>query len=153
VARPKAPIDAKRVEELATLGLTAEEIAAAVTPLGAVSISHRTVEKRFNPFLKKGRRKLNGILKRELMKQVREGNTAALIFALKALCGLRERDPDNVNVNVTATAAAGSIQFSPEERKRLEDLANNIQARVFKRSQTLTNELAPSGNGDHTALN
>jgi len=145
MARPKAPIDAKRVEELAALGYTAEDIAAAVTPPGKPSISHRTVEKRFNPFLKKGRLKLAGVLKRELINQAVAGNTTALIFALKIHCAYREQ-PDTV-INVSATAAGGSIQFSVEDRKRLEHLATDIRQRIFKRP---TPELAPSGNGDVT---
>jgi hypothetical protein len=56
MARPKIPIDEEKVEELASLGCSVEEIASLLTPPGSKRVvDHRTIERRFAPTLKKGR--------------------------------------------------------------------------------------------------
>jgi hypothetical protein len=104
MARPKVALDAEEIEKLAAIGCSAEEMAALLTPKGAKRpIDHQTVERRFYATIKKGRMTLHRALKRELVKQAMNGNTAALIFALKAHCGMREHDPMSV-VNVVQNA-------------------------------------------------
>ena len=144
MARPKKVVDPTEVENWASIGCTAEEIGS------YLNVGTRTIERRFGASVKKGRHKLHGILKRELIKQAKAGNTGALIFALKVHCGMKEPRDDAVSINVSATATGNVLSFTPEDRKRLEDLATDIRARVFKRSTPTTHELAPSGNGDVT---
>jgi hypothetical protein len=56
MGRPKIPIDEVKVEELASVGCSAEEIASLLTPPGSKrAVDHRTIERRFAPALKKGR--------------------------------------------------------------------------------------------------
>jgi hypothetical protein len=147
VARPKTPIDASQVEQLAQIGCTSDEIAAILTPEGRATFDPKIIERRFGTTVKKGRQKLNGMLKRELIKQVKAGNTTALIFALKVFAGMKET-PD-VAINVSATAVGGQVIFSEETKKQLEDFHVQLQRRVYQR----THIPAPSGNGDQTALN
>jgi hypothetical protein len=142
VARPKKPIDPAEVEKLAAIGCPPDEIAA------CLDTHERTIQRRFATLVKNGHKKCQKRVRSILFKQAVEGNTAAAIFLAKAICGWKEHG--ETVINVSATATGGSLQFSVEDRKRLEDLAATIQQRVFKRSQTQTHELAPSGNGDHT---
>jgi hypothetical protein len=47
MARPKIPIDEGKVEELASLGCSVEEIASLVTPSDSKrAVDHRTIERR-----------------------------------------------------------------------------------------------------------
>jgi hypothetical protein len=141
VARPRKSIDPEIVLRLACIGCTPEEIAAELD----AGIS--TIKRRFEPVIKKGHEKSRRMVRSLLFKQAAQGNTAVIIFLSKVWLGMKEQ-ADTV-INVSATATGGSIQFSAEDRKRLEDLATDIRSRIFKRS-TPTHELAPSGNGDVT---
>jgi len=142
MARPRKDLDVRRIEALAAISCPTDEIAA------DLEVAQRTIEnRRYCAYVKRGHLKAKQRIRSILFKQAIEGNTAAAIFLAKAVCGLRERDADTFNVNLAATATATStLQFSVEERKKLEQLADTIKQRVFKRSQP--GELVPSGNGD-----
>lgn len=144
MARPRKVLDPKKIEAMAAVGCTAEEIAI------LLDVSTRTIGGRFCRPFKNGQTKLKHTLKRELVAQAKAGNTAALIFAAKVYCGLRE-NPDTV-INVSANAVGGQVIFSEETKKQLEDFHVKLQQRVFQRNK-LAKELVTSGNGDQAALN
>jgi hypothetical protein len=101
MARPKIPIDEGKVEELASLGCSVEEIASLVTPSDSKrAVGHRTIERRFAPALKKGRHNLAHMLRSQLVRRAMSGDTAALIFACKTILGLREPRGDSCVSNV-----------------------------------------------------
>jgi hypothetical protein len=140
MARPRKQIDPKKVESLAAEGCTAEEIAA------CLDVRARLIETRFHASVKTGRQKLHRFLKREMVRHVRRGNVAALIFGLKAYCGLRETDPVSINVAANAVTAFG---LNDEQKKQISRLAQQIEYRVFHRPQP---EPAHNGaNGDPPA--
>jgi len=140
MARPRKQVDAAKVEQLASVGCTPEEIGL------LFDASPRTIHRRFGIPFQKGVSKLRHTLKRELFKQATSGNTAALIFATKVYCGLKET-PDTT-INVSATAVGGQVIFSEETKKQLEEFHVKLQQRVYQR--TYPKEPVESGNGDHT---
>ena len=62
MARPLKNVDPKKVEALAAEGCNTEEIAA------VLDASEKLIERRFYPSVKKGRKKLNKILKSALIR-------------------------------------------------------------------------------------
>jgi hypothetical protein len=143
MARPRKQIDPDKVETLAADGCTAEEIGA------LLDAKKTTISSRFRIPFQKGHQKLRHTLKRQLVKQALSGNTAALIFANKVYCDLRET-PDTT-INVSATAVGGQVIFSEETKKQLEEFHVKLQQRVYKR--TYPQESVPNGNGESSALN
>jgi len=136
MARPKIPIDGGKVEELASLGCSVEEIASLVTPSDSKrAVDHRTIERRFAPALKKGRHQLAHMLRSQLVRRAMGGDTAALIFACKTILGLREARNDEFNVHVSATATANakpaSFTITEEVKKKLYEAALVISPRGF----------------------
>jgi hypothetical protein len=106
MARPQKVIDPDTVEKLASMGLSAELIAA------VLDVSHHTIERRFGPtFLKKGRQKRDGRLMIKLYQEAMAGNTAIAIFLAKNWLGMTDRP--EVVVNVQQNAVLGGI---PEDR-------------------------------------
>src|SRR5258708_31830630 len=140
MGRPKIPIEEERVEELASVGCSAEEIASLLTPLGSKrSVDHRTIERRFAPALKKGRHNLAHMLRSQLVRRAMSGDTAALIFACKTILGLREPRGDEVNVQVSATATATTkpapFTITDEVKKRVYEAALVIRREAFKQNE------------------
>ena len=128
MGRPKIPIEEEKVEELASVGCSAEEIASLLTPAGSKRlVDHRTIERRFAPALKKGRCRLARMLRSQLVRRAMGGDTAALIFACKTILGLREARNDEFNVHVSATATANakpaSFTITEEVKKKLYEAA------------------------------
>jgi hypothetical protein len=105
MGRPQKPIDAEAVAKLASMGLSAELIAA------YMDVSHHTIERRFGPTLKRGREKRNARLQIKLVQEAMAGNTAVMIFLAKNWLGMTDRP--EVVVNVQQNAALGGI---PEDR-------------------------------------
>src|SRR5258708_21513265 len=126
MARPRKQIDSAKVEQLASVGCTPDDIGR------LFDASQRTIHRRFGIPFQKGQAKLRHTLKRTLFKQAISGNTAALIFATKVYCGLRET-PDTT-INVSATAVGGQVIFSEETKKQLEDFQVKLQQRFFHRT-------------------
>jgi len=140
MARPKITIDEEQVEQLASLGCSAEEIASLLTPPGSKrSVNHRTIERRFAPTLKKGRHQLAHMLRSQLVRRAMGGDTAALIFACKTILGLRERRGDEVNVQVSATATATTqpapFTITDEVKKKVYEAALVIRREAFKQNE------------------
>jgi hypothetical protein len=133
MARPRKNIDPVQVEKMAAVGCTPEEIAI------LLDASPRTIDQRFYKPYEKGRRKLQHTLKRVLFREALSGNTAALIFAAKVYCGLREpRDDD-----VVALQNNLMITVSLTEARQVESRAQPVRESVKK----MFAEYRPSGNG------
>jgi len=140
MARPKIPIDEEKVEELASVGCSAEEIASLVTPPGSKrSVDHRTIERRFAPTLKKGRHQLAHMLRSQLVHRAMNGDTAALIFACKTILGLREPRGDEFNVHLSATATASakpaSFTITEEVKKKLYEASLVIRREALQQNE------------------
>lgn len=140
MGRPKIPIEEERVEELASVGCSAEEIASLLTPPSSKRlVDHRTIERRFAPALKKGRCRLARMLRSQLVRRAINGDTAALIFACKTILGLREPRSDEFNVHVSATAAASakpaSFAITEEVKKKLYDAALVIRREALRENE------------------
>ena len=138
MARPKIPIDEEKVEELASVGCSVEEIASLLTPPGSKrAVDHRTIERRFAPALKKGRCRLARMLRSQLVRRAIAGDTAALIFACKTILGLREPRGDEFNVHVSAMATAKPAAFTitEEVKKRLYEAALVIRREALRQNE------------------
>jgi hypothetical protein len=138
MARPKIPIDEERVEELASVGCSAEEIASLLTPPGSKRpVDHRTIERRFAPALKKGRCRLARMLRSQLVRRAIAGDTAALIFACKTILGLREPRSDEFNVHVSAMANAKPAPFAitEEVKKKLYEATLVIRREALQQNE------------------
>jgi len=140
MARPEIPIDEEKVEELASVGCSAEEIASLLTPLGSKrGVDHRTIERRFAPALKKGRHNLAHMLRSQLVRRAMGGDTAALIFACKTILGFREPRGDEFNVHVSATAAASakpaSFTITEEVKKKLYEASLVIRREALQQNE------------------
>ena len=86
--RPEAVIDEEKLEELASMDYTMEELAA------EFNVHLDTIYARFSESLKKGRLKGNGSLKRRLFQKAQDGDMSALIWLSKNRFGYRDKQPD-----------------------------------------------------------
>jgi hypothetical protein len=109
MARPKIVVDEAKIEALAAVGCPAKEIA------DALSLSERTLERRYGALMRKGFNRGMMRLRSVLFNMALKGNLGAVIFALKAYCGLR--DDAGMNINVSAHAHAQADARSPEQIK------------------------------------
>lgn len=98
--RPLAVIDEAKLEELAALDYSAEELAA------ELDVHLDTIYARFSETLKKGRMKGNGSLKRRIFQKAMDGDIGALIWLSKNRFGYRDKQPDEavqIHFNVFTT--------------------------------------------------
>lgn len=107
MARPRKEIDARKVEQLATVGCPPDWIAA------ELDCSENTIKRRFGPLVKKGEMKGKTRIRSKLYQMSMQGNLGAAIFLAKAWCGMREPREDAVTVNVSQTA----ITLTPQQLK------------------------------------
>ena len=139
MARPKKDIDPKKVQRLANLGCPAEEIAA------VLDCNVSTIKRRFAPLLQKGRLRCAQIIRSQLIRKAKEGCVPVIIFLGKALLGLRENDP--ISINVAATGGSVALGVPDEQKKKIEQLANEIQQRAFMRFRQPQPALSHNGDG------
>lgn len=92
MARPKHKVDPELVKQLAFIGCSAEEIAVLLELPEAQKkvVDAQGVERRFYATIRRGRVEMHRALKSQLIQMALKGNVPALIFALKAYCGLRD---------------------------------------------------------------
>ena len=89
--KPKIELDLAKVEELAGLGLTREQIAL------SLGVSYSTLNRRakeseeIETAMKRGRALANIKVAGELMKAIEKGNVTAIIFYLKTRAGWTEK--------------------------------------------------------------
>lgn len=89
--KPKIELDIAKVEELAGLGMTKEEIAL------SLGVSYNTLNRRAKESedvemaIKRGRASANIKVGGALMKSIEEGNVTAIIFYLKTRAGWTEK--------------------------------------------------------------
>lgn len=94
--KPKIELDIKKVEELASLGLTTEQIAS------HLGVSYSTLNRRIKELpededpIRTGKAKGVAIVTNKLMELVKKGNLGAIIFYLKCKGGWEEKN--NINV-------------------------------------------------------
>ena len=121
--KPKIELDLAKIEELAGLGLTREQIAL------SLGVSYSTLNRRakeseeIETAMRRGRALANIKVAGELMKAIEAGNVTAIIFYLKARAGWTEKQQieaeikskENVPEGLPALYAKLREQvFSPE---------------------------------------
>ena len=90
--RPRKELDPKKVRQLASYGLSAEEAGA------VLDVSPDTISRRFAADFQSGCAHRDGKLKAELIRRALKGSDTLLVFACKALCGLSDRpEADRAN--------------------------------------------------------
>lgn len=136
MARPKIPIDEGKVEELAGVRCSVEEIASLLTPPGSKrAVDHRTIERRFAPALKKGRHHLAHMLRSELVHRAMDRDTTALIFACKVVLRMQEPIRELIGVNVAATAnaeASAPFVMNDTAKKRIAEATQMIRREALR---------------------
>lgn len=85
MGRPRKTVDEKRVIELASKGLTVQEIGA------FENVSHDTITRRFASALEKGRLLCNGGLRRKQVQLAMRGDTKLLIWLGKQRLGQSDK--------------------------------------------------------------
>ena len=84
MARPRKTVDSRKVIELASKGMTSEEI-------GAVcSVSHDTITRRFANELERGRQLCNASLRRKQVQRALKGSDKMLIHLGKNRLGQKD---------------------------------------------------------------
>jgi hypothetical protein len=116
MARPRKQIDALQVEQLAAISCPIDEIAT------IVGCGRHTLMRRYATELAAGRSKCRKTIRAKLFHSMNKGNIHATIFLAKAVCGMRENDPQTV-VNVTQQA----ISITDQTKARLAELHQMIR--------------------------
>jgi len=88
--KPRKAFDLAEVERLASLGLTREQIAAALGASASTVYNRLRDDEEFSEAVKRGEALGIGAVASKLMDQINEGNTTAMIFYLKSRAGWRE---------------------------------------------------------------
>jgi hypothetical protein len=110
VGRPYVKIDFAKVEALAAIGCSQEEIAA------ELGIGETTLKRRFGPILKKGTKKCHVRLRSALYRHAVKGDPRLLVFLGKAYLGLKEEPSTVVNV------ATNVLSITDQTKARLAEL-------------------------------
>ncbi|MDB9733625.1 hypothetical protein OAB15_02465 [Porticoccaceae bacterium] len=87
-------IDLKSVEELASLGLTEQQIADSLGISRSTLSRRKTDDETFDTALRKGKAKAIVKVSSALMREVEKGSLRAIIFYLKCRAGWREEEPE-----------------------------------------------------------
>ena len=99
MAQPKITIDPKRVEALASRGLSLEQIAVSLGFNVRTLLRHKKQESELSEAIKRGREKGIATVANKLFESAMAGNTAAMIFFLKARGGWSEK----IDISSTVT--------------------------------------------------
>jgi transcriptional regulator with XRE-family HTH domain len=87
-------IDLKSVEELASLGLTDQQIADSLGISRSTLSRRKTDDDTFDTALRKGKAQAIVKVSNALMAEVEKGSLRAIIFYLKCRAGWREEEPE-----------------------------------------------------------
>lgn len=119
--RPKKEVDARLVEQLASIGCTMGEIAA------AADCSVDTLERRFADVIAKGQENGKTRLRKKQIEVALAGNVSMLIWLGKQMLGQAEKVE-------AKTEHSGQINgtLDPDAKKAVEDWAKNIQRNIKK---------------------
>jgi hypothetical protein len=110
MGRPYVKIDFAKVEALAAIGCSQEEIAA------ELGIGETTLKRRCGPILKKGTKKCHVRLRSALYRHAVKGDPRLLVFLGKAYLGLKEEPSTVVNV------ATNVLSITDQTKARLSEL-------------------------------
>ena len=88
--KPKIEIDIKTIEQLASRGLTLEQIASSMGFSVRTLMSRKTESAEIAEAIKRGKAKANIFVGGKLMQKIKAGDTASIIFYLKTRCGWKE---------------------------------------------------------------
>lgn len=119
--RPKLDIDARLVEQLASIGCTMSEIAA------ACNCSVDTLERRFAGEIEKGRENGKTRLRKKQLEVALQGNVSMLIWLGKQMLGQSEK----VEAQTHLTGSVNGT-LSREESEAVKEWARNIQRNIRK---------------------
>lgn len=109
--KPRIQIDLRKVEEYAQVCNNEEEIA------NALGISYTTLKARkresdqFASAIKRGKAKANVFVGGKLMEKIRGGDTASIIFYMKARCGWKETSRNELS---GANGGAIKVDATPD---------------------------------------
>lgn len=104
--KPRKAFDLAEVERLASLGLTREQIAAALGASASTVYNRLRDDEEFSEAVKRGEALGIGAVASKLMDQINEGNTTAMIFYLKSRAGWRESSEIRVEANTPGEGMA-----------------------------------------------
>lgn len=104
--KPRKAFDLAEVERLASLGLTREQIAAALGASASTVYNRLRDDEEFSEAVKRGEALGIGAVASKLMDQINEGNTTAMIFYLKSRAGWRESSEIRVEANTSGEGMA-----------------------------------------------
>jgi DNA-binding CsgD family transcriptional regulator len=115
VGRPYVKIDFAKVEALAAIGCSQDEIAA------ELGIGETTLKRRCGPILKRGTKKCHVRLRSALYRHAVKGDPRLLVFLGKAYLGLKEEPSTVVNV------ATNVLSITDQTKARLAELHQMIR--------------------------
>lgn len=104
--KPRKAFDLAEVERLASLGLTREQVAAALGASASTVYNRLRDDEEFSEAVKRGEALGIGAVASRLMDQINEGNTTAMIFYLKSRAGWRESSEIRLETNVPCAGMA-----------------------------------------------
>ena len=131
MGRPKRVIDFQKVEALAAIGCSQEEIAA------ELGIGETTLKRHCGPILKRGTKKCHVKLRSAMFRHAMKGDPRLLVFLGKVYLGLKEDDPQTV-VNVSQNA----ISITDEVKHKLSTMHALLRREALLEAQG-------NGNGEH----
>ena len=120
--KPKIELDLAKVEEAAQFCSNTEEIAAYLGISDRTLFYRQSESAEFADALKRGRAKANAWAGSQLMTQIANGNTAALIFFLKCKAGWKEKQVVELS---TKTEKEIAQDLSSDDLKAIAKLDEN----------------------------
>lgn len=118
-------IDLKKVEALASRGLTYEQIALSLGIDSSTLWRKRQKSQKLQDAIKRGKEKGIALIANKLFEEASSGNIAAMIFFLKAQGGWKERQVVEQKVSVDEKEAARRL--SNEELMRIAGLDEGLE--------------------------
>lgn len=107
--RPRLDLDPDAVEELASHGLSLEEIARALGINPSTLQKKKRMLKQIEDAIERGRAKGLTIVANQLFDQCMKGNTRAIVFYLQTRAGWSPKQEIKAEVNATSTVNANVI--------------------------------------------